>query len=484
MYTNSVPALLSKNVGNALSNYTAWNDVMFNVKKYGAKGDGITDDTTAIQAAIDAANVAGGGVVMFPPGAYLSGVLNHKTDVWLMGAGMEATTLKAKSGLNDNVLAGVTINYAKVSDMTIDGNGTNQTAGSTVTFFKCRNIQLFRVKVINSYDVGLNMSNVEDSNISHCIVDGTRVNTAISFSNDDAAYVNGNNVVTDCIMQNAYLDGIIYNTNNGVITNNIIRNNGINPTVTAGGIYSNGKKGLIITDNIISGNDGNGIDLLNCTESSISNNQSYYNNSAGIFMSGCTHSTITGNTCKGNGKSPATGQDDGITLANACFHINITGNRCFDDQGTKTQQWGIDVGGSTGFVNVIGNNTTGNVNTNGIRNTSTGTDVQVKDNLPFTKSFITPIPQSFSVAAGATYALLDDNTKLAIIEVVDQSLQAYGRFFLRGSNNSVSELSDPQASFETTDTGTTTVIYHNGTGYMLKNRKAGTSFYSYMITYI
>jgi hypothetical protein len=43
------------------------------VKDFGARGDGVTDDTLAIQAAIDVAEAEGGGVVYFPPGVYVVG---------------------------------------------------------------------------------------------------------------------------------------------------------------------------------------------------------------------------------------------------------------------------------------------------------------------------------------------------------------------------------------------------------------------------
>jgi hypothetical protein len=51
-------------------------DHVYGVKGYGAVGDGFTDDTVAIQAAIDAASAAGGGVIYFPPGNYKVRKLN------------------------------------------------------------------------------------------------------------------------------------------------------------------------------------------------------------------------------------------------------------------------------------------------------------------------------------------------------------------------------------------------------------------------
>lgn len=43
---------------------------VYNVRDYGATGDGTTNDTAAIQAAIDAATAAAGGIVYFPSGTY------------------------------------------------------------------------------------------------------------------------------------------------------------------------------------------------------------------------------------------------------------------------------------------------------------------------------------------------------------------------------------------------------------------------------
>lgn len=61
----------------------------YNVVDYGAVGDGVANDRTAIQNAINAASAAGGGIVFFPAGRYrcTSGALTLPTKVSLVGAG-------------------------------------------------------------------------------------------------------------------------------------------------------------------------------------------------------------------------------------------------------------------------------------------------------------------------------------------------------------------------------------------------------------
>src|SRR6266545_2946329 len=48
-----------------------------NIKDFGATGDGTTNDTPAVNAAVVAANTAGGGIVEFPAGRYLAGGSIH-----------------------------------------------------------------------------------------------------------------------------------------------------------------------------------------------------------------------------------------------------------------------------------------------------------------------------------------------------------------------------------------------------------------------
>ncbi len=69
--------LLGGSATGATSPYT------FNVREYGAIGDGQNHDTEAINKAVEACAAAGGGQILFPAGRYLSGTVHLKSNTTL-----------------------------------------------------------------------------------------------------------------------------------------------------------------------------------------------------------------------------------------------------------------------------------------------------------------------------------------------------------------------------------------------------------------
>jgi len=68
---------------------------IFDVRKQGAKGDGLVNDRKAIQAAVAAAQKAGGGIVFFPPGTYLTdSTLVIPSGVRFRGASRDTSILR------------------------------------------------------------------------------------------------------------------------------------------------------------------------------------------------------------------------------------------------------------------------------------------------------------------------------------------------------------------------------------------------------
>jgi polygalacturonase len=120
----------------------------FNVRSYGATGDGSTDDTPAINAAITAANSAGGGTVQFPSGNYKSKHTIHlKSNVTLQldaGStiqGSSADTYDApESNPNDSFqdyghshFHNAMIYGDRLTNIGITGSGTIDGAGNLIT---------------------------------------------------------------------------------------------------------------------------------------------------------------------------------------------------------------------------------------------------------------------------------------------------------------------------------------------------------------
>lgn len=116
----------------ALSNVFKLNGVV-NVKdpQFGAKGDGVTDDTAAIQAALNALGAAG-GTVYFPVGQYLvSSTITTPVVVRLIGEGTcitaasdGATQIIKKSTMTTPVLV-ISTNRSSVEAIEFEGQGGN-----------------------------------------------------------------------------------------------------------------------------------------------------------------------------------------------------------------------------------------------------------------------------------------------------------------------------------------------------------------------
>lgn len=92
-YTPSLLPVQINAVGSVLRTIgTRFEDIL-NVKDFGAVGDGNVDDTTSVQAAINAALSLNISCVYFPPGQYLLGPISLIPDLYIQGAGFSNTQL-------------------------------------------------------------------------------------------------------------------------------------------------------------------------------------------------------------------------------------------------------------------------------------------------------------------------------------------------------------------------------------------------------
>jgi len=145
-----------------------------NVVDKGADPTGATDSTTAITTARSIVNAAGGGIVFWPKGTFITGNQPCYNNVYDFGAGVGITTVKLKNGANTDLFSALTssINLAAAlqsssntaitnfgwSNMTLDGNKANQSSGTSypIRVYGHRHI-LEHVEIKNGYSGGLLM---------------------------------------------------------------------------------------------------------------------------------------------------------------------------------------------------------------------------------------------------------------------------------------------------------------------------------------
>lgn len=169
------------------------------VKNYGAVGNGTTDDTAAIQAAIDAVSAAGGGTLLFPEGVYgisasaspvgPSGLLHGllvQGSVCLIGQG-RATTIRRIGATSFHLINVRSPNGAEIRNFRIDGQATalpisptstsNLGAGilvESLTSTETKNIIIDSVWIddVLGYGIGLEWGHQRGVTIKNVFVDG------------------------------------------------------------------------------------------------------------------------------------------------------------------------------------------------------------------------------------------------------------------------------------------------------------------------
>jgi len=202
---------------------------VYNVREYGAMGDGKTLDTKAIQSAIDKCCTDKGGTVLLPAGDFLSGTLELKSNVTLhLSAGAKLlgsprredyTAGKGIPSGNGNIVFLFAVNAQNVSiegKGIVDGNGLaffngkgdntgpgqNGVGGNfdrphLAIFYKCDNLRL--------HDVFFTASAYHCFRILSCkqvYADGVRIYNRVNRNNDGFHFNNSEYVhLTNCDVQ-------------------------------------------------------------------------------------------------------------------------------------------------------------------------------------------------------------------------------------------------------------------------------------------
>jgi Pectate lyase superfamily protein/Right handed beta helix region len=347
-----------------------------------------------------------------------------KSKVSLIGSGTGATTIKAAAGVTTAPLVGTSGNAIEdvlIRDLTVDGNasafatniyGINVTKGSRV--------RITNVRVKNTYHIGIYSTECTDFSVDNCslanialtsaspncihVLKGTRAKVAFNTvadwgngTNGRAIYVAespgteivGNNIskpgnVDDshsisldasshrCIVSENILDNAGYtgesrrtvgisviNCNDTLISSNRI----LEPAQDKGSLECIQIDGTsaraTVTGNHCEYGDDNGITAWGAGEHVVTGNFVMFCAHHGISVNG-NNCAVSGNVVKNSGQHPAIPNTSGIGILSGVTGTVVTGNRCYDDQGVKTQVYGLFETGTADKNTILGNDFAGN----------------------------------------------------------------------------------------------------------------------------
>ena len=345
-------------------------DYAINVKDYGAVGDGVTDDTEAIQSALDHIQSNSGGTLFFPDGVYkvhntlevfqgTKMLLSHRaviergsaySPMFLNGRRDDQYTLYNGQG---NIL---------IEGGTIDGGGNINSRASEIMFAHARNITIKEINFINNYDShSIEINSIYGVKIVNCTFSqysGERLTEAIQIDlmiSSDAFPHMGIYDNTPC--QDVLVQGCSFlSTSRGVGTHSAVTGFPATNIRIIGNHFENlegqAVRGFDWNDVVVSGNTmincGEGVEIRSTQQDScgwtVANNIINGSHRLGHAISvtedngySAHNVTIVGNSCDGNNGNT-------FYFRNAT-KMNITGNTL--SNGNASSMW------FTGEVNRI-----------------------------------------------------------------------------------------------------------------------------------
>lgn len=293
--------------------------MIFNVQNFGAKGDGITDDTAAIQSAIDAAAAAGGGQVYLPTGTYIvsggeepsDGCLMLKSNVFMYGDGMGETNVKVADGSDTKITGVIRSAYGEethdfgVSHLTIDGN-RDSTTGKVDGWFNGY------IPGEEGYDSNVTLDSVEIKDCSGYGFDPHEQTVNMVIKNS-VSHGNGlDGFVADFLSDSTFENNVAYDndrhgfnvvtsTHDFTLSNNVAYNNGGNGIVVQRGSEDiPSPSNITITGGEVYGNGAEGVLIKMSSTVTVSDVDIHDNASAGVRVYGSNHVEILDNTLNNN----------------------------------------------------------------------------------------------------------------------------------------------------------------------------------------
>jgi hypothetical protein len=296
----------------------------FDPRTYGAKGDGSTDDTAAVQAAFSAARTAGGGNVIINETYLISTTITIGDNTHVTGHG----GLKYVASPTSTGFIGL-INYdngngntnIRVTGITLDGNKANRPLDTTSHLLRiiaadthsCTNIVVDGLYLKNCAFAAMQLMNVVGCSVTNNRIDNTTRDSITVWFNSSDVVISGNIVTNsgdDCIALNSEVVASHVGTqiNRVAITGNTLQ--GAAAAVFGSGIRIAGANDVTCVGNMIDYTQGWGIQVQggNASGSSLPSQRV----------------TVTGNTIRSAGT--ASSGDGGIATADSAVAVTITGN--------------------------------------------------------------------------------------------------------------------------------------------------------------